>query len=111
MVKGTAAYVLPRFENKIYRVIESGEHFGHVDFAISEKMVMFDLSKTKRLRRKNMVRRFTVQALDNCEMLILTIDECEKMRLEFPDLYDDLFKGAYERLQRELILKLEIIKK
>ena len=58
-----------------------------------------------------MIRRFTVQALDNCEMLILTIDECEKMRLEFPDLYDDLFQGAYERLQRELILKLEIIKK
>jgi hypothetical protein len=44
-------------------------------------------------------------------MLILTIDECEKMRLEFPDLYDDLFKGAYERLQRELIIKLEMIKK
>ena len=98
LVKGTAAYVLPRFENKIYRVVESGEHFGHVDFAISEEMVKFDLSKTRRLRRKNMVRRFTVQALDNCEMLILTIDECEKMRLEFPDLYADLFKGAYERL-------------
>jgi hypothetical protein len=59
-VKGTAAYVLPRFENKIYRLIVSGEHFGHVDFAISEEMVKFDLSKTKRLRRKNMVRRFTL---------------------------------------------------
>jgi hypothetical protein len=58
-----------------------------------------------------MVRRFTVYSLDNCEMLILTIDELEKMRLEFPDIYSDLFKGAYERLQRELIIKLEIIKK
>ena len=91
MVKGTAAYVLPRFDNKIYRLIVSGEHFGHVDFAISEEMVKFDLSKTKRLRRKNMVRRFTLQALENCEMLILTIDEMEKMRLEFPDMYDELF--------------------
>jgi hypothetical protein len=44
-------------------------------------------------------------------MLILTIEECEKMRLEFPDIYSELFKGAYERLQRELIMKLEIIKK
>ena len=74
-------------------------------------MAKFDLSKTKRLRRKNMVRRFTVYALDNCEMLILTIDEMEKMRLEFPDIYADLFKGAYERLHKELIIKLEIIKK
>jgi len=60
LVKGTAAYVLPRFDNKIYRLIVSGEHFGHVDFAISEEMVKFDISKTKRLRRKNMVRRFTL---------------------------------------------------
>jgi hypothetical protein len=44
-------------------------------------------------------------------MLILTIDEMEKMRLEFPDMYDELFKGAFERLQKELILKMEIIKK
>ncbi len=58
-----------------------------------------------------MVRRFTLQALDSCEMLILTIDEMEKMRLEFPDMYDELFQGAYERLQKELILKMEIIKK
>lgn len=58
-----------------------------------------------------MVRRFTLQALDSCEMLILTIDEMEKMRLEFPDMYDELFKGAFERLQKELILKMEIIKK
>lgn len=110
-MKGTAAYVLPRFDNKPYRIVESGEHFGHIDFSISDEMAKFDLSKTKRLRRKNMVRRFTVQALDNCEMLILTIDELEKMRLEFPDIYADLFKGAYERLQRELILKLDIIRK
>jgi hypothetical protein len=34
MVKGLAAYVLPRFDNKVYRIIETGEHFGHVDFAI-----------------------------------------------------------------------------
>ena len=58
-----------------------------------------------------MVRRFTLQALENCEMLILTIDEMEKMRLEFPDMYDELFQGTYDRLQKELILKMEVIKK
>ena len=34
MVKGTAAYVLPRFDNKVYRIIATGEIFGHIDFAI-----------------------------------------------------------------------------
>jgi len=34
LVKGTAAYVLPRFDNKPYRLIERGDCFGHIDFAI-----------------------------------------------------------------------------
>jgi predicted DNA-binding protein (UPF0251 family) len=34
-----------------------------------------------------MVRRFTVQALDNCETLLLTIDELEKLRLEFSEVF------------------------
>lgn len=36
MVKGTAAYVLPRFDNKAYRIIGTGEVFGHVDLATQE---------------------------------------------------------------------------
>lgn len=31
MVKGTAAYVLPRYSNRAYVDIKQGEHFGHVD--------------------------------------------------------------------------------
>jgi hypothetical protein len=31
-------------------------------------------------------------------MLILTIEELEKMKMEFPEYYEELFKGAYQRL-------------
>jgi hypothetical protein len=106
-----AAYVLPRFDNKPYRLLEKGDCFGHIDFAIQEEMIDFDLSKTKRLKRKNIVRRFTTLGMENCELLILNMDELEKMRLEFPDQFILLFEGANQRLQKELILKLEIIKK
>ena len=44
MVSGSAAYVLPRFDNKIYVIIEEGEHFGHVDFALAQNMQGFDIS-------------------------------------------------------------------
>lgn len=90
--------MLPRFENKAYVMIESGEHFGHVDFAVTDDMLNHDLAMVKRFRRKHMVRRFTVRALQNCEMFILTIEELEKMKMEFPELYVELFTGAYERL-------------
>jgi hypothetical protein len=63
MVKGLAAYVLPRFDNKPYVSIDAGEHFGHVDFAITEDMLSHDLAMVKRFRKKHMVRRFTVRAL------------------------------------------------
>jgi hypothetical protein len=31
-------------------------------------------------------------------MFILTIEELEKMKMEFPELYVELFIGAFERL-------------
>lgn len=34
MVRGTAGYVLPRYENAVYIKIESGDHFGIVDLVL-----------------------------------------------------------------------------
>ena len=87
MVKGAAAYVLPRFDNKAYRIIQTGEIFGHVDIATQEEIDRIDLQQLKKNKRKTIVRRFTVQALDDCETLLLTIDELEKLRLEFSDVF------------------------
>lgn len=93
-------------------MLESGEHFGHVDLAIMQDMLSLDVRlDTRALKRRNMVRRFTVQAIENCEMFILRIDDLEKMKMEFPDMYVDLFEGSHERLQRELLMKLDVIKK
>ena len=82
-----------------------------MDFAITDDMLNHDLAMVKRFRRKNMVRRFTVRAIKNCEMFSLTIEELEKMKMEFPELYVEMFTGAYERLKRELLLKLDTIKR
>jgi hypothetical protein len=65
----------------------------------------------KKSKRKNIIRRFTIQALENCETLMLTIEELEKMRLEFPEVFSELFNGVYQRFQKDLILKVDNIKK
>jgi hypothetical protein len=52
LCSGLAAYVLPRYENKPYVMIEQGEHFGHVDLAITDDMLQHDLAHAKRQRRK-----------------------------------------------------------
>ena len=82
-----------------------------MDFAITDDMLGHDLAMVKRFRRKHMVRRFTVRALQTCEMFILTIEELEKMKMEFPEHYVEMFTGAYDRLKKELLLKLETIKR
>jgi hypothetical protein len=61
-------------------------------------MLSHDLTLAKRQRRKVMVRRFTVRALQNLEMFILTLEDLEKMKMEFPELYIEFFTGAYDRL-------------
>lgn len=110
LVEGTAAYVLPRYNKKIYLMMEAGEHFGHVDIAVEQDMLALEVRFNSRsLKSRNMVRRFTVQAIENCDMFILRIDDLEKLKFEFPDMYKELFQGANDRLKCELLLKLEVI--
>jgi hypothetical protein len=93
----------------MYVIIESGEHFGHVDFALEPDMFNFQIVDGK--KKKSVRRLFTIQAVENCEMFTLKIEDLEKMRIEFPECFLDLFKDANERLQKELILKYEVIKR
>lgn len=80
-------------------MLEYGEHFGHIDMAIVEDMLQLEVRLDPRaLKRKNLVRRFTVQAIENCETFVLRIDDLEKMKMEFPDMFVDLFNGAHDRL-------------
>jgi len=69
-------------------MLEKGENFGHVDIAIEEDMLALDIRFTTRsLNNKNIVRRFTVMAVENCDMFILRIDDLEKLKIEFPEMY------------------------
>ena len=75
-------------------------------------MLALDRRFTARaLKSRNLVRRFTVQAVEGCDMFTLGIDDLEKLKHEFPEQYEELFKGANDRLKCELLLKLEVINK
>ena len=67
-----------------------------MDFASTNQMFEIDLSQQKRFRRKLMIRKFTVRAINNCEMFTLTIEELEKMKMEFPEVFVEIFKNAFE---------------
>jgi len=75
LTKGTCAYVLPRYDNKLYLIIPEGKRFGHVELVADQKLVSNeDASKTIMMRSyvyKDLTRLFTVRAYDNCELLAL----------------------------------------
>ncbi len=75
-------------------------------------MVTFSegFKKKTEKNKKEAFRLFTIQALLNCEMLILTIEEIHKMKIEFPDVFDDLFSNALRHLKKSLQLKIDAIK-
>lgn len=51
-----------------------------------------------------------MQAFESVDLLVIHINDLLKMKLEFPKYFKELFKGAKEKLRRDLIQKIEIIK-
>ena len=112
LIKGEAAYVLPRYDNTIYIRIEDGDHFGHVDIVFDQEVRDMGVPvKLIRPEKYVITRKFTVQSILNCELLTLPIEELEKMKIEFPEIFEELFTNSYRRLKRELQLKLDAASK
>ena len=44
LVRGSAGFVLPRFENKAYMIIDQGEQFGHTDIASDKAFIGEEIS-------------------------------------------------------------------
>lgn len=89
LVAGSAGYVLPRFNNKVYFNIVIGDHFGHVDLGHDRdyfKAQKKGMQKKKRKHKVQLIRKFTVQAQENCDLLTLTLEDLDKMNSEFPDI-------------------------
>ena len=113
LVSGLAGFVLPRFDNTVYIRIEAGDHFGHTD------IILDDLSEAdgtsfyhipeKPIKSKDFIRRFTTQSLIDCEMMQLSVDDIERMKFEFPDVFIELLANNQKLLVEQLEIKLEAV--
>ena len=78
MVKGSAAYVLPRFKNKEYLVIEKGSEFGHVDL-FGRRYPTDQLIIENSKKKNDLIRSFTCRADTSCELLNMPASDLDKM--------------------------------
>jgi CRP-like cAMP-binding protein len=86
LVKGFAGYVLPRLDNRVFLELKAGQHFGHSELATDRDFI--NIKKIKRQSAyKNLIRKFTVQSFENCEVLVLETPDLLKMKIEFPSAF------------------------
>jgi CRP-like cAMP-binding protein len=104
MVNGSAAYVLPRFENKPFFDINQGDHFGHVDL-FGMKTASDSLVTVSTKKKIDYSRKFTIMALASVELLSLAVPDLDKIRCEFPDVYDELYNDGHSQLRLHMKYK------
>jgi hypothetical protein len=59
----------------------------------------------------SVIRRFTAQALDNCSLITLSLNDLQKVKHSFPEAFMELFHDVRFTLKEDLMLKLEVIKR
>lgn len=92
---GTAGYVLPLKENIVYIEINLGDHFGETDLIVAaseHQMNVEEMFENKNNYSFNMVRQFTVQALENCLLLTLSKVNLQRMQKHFNPQFKKLFR-------------------
>lgn len=109
LFKGKACFVLPQFKNVDYIVVGIGDQFGIIDIFGSSVVKNFEFDQWT-LRKDLLQRQFTVMAKQQSEVLCLSIADLSRMRKEFFDCYDELFKDCSNRLRRAWKLKLRAMK-
>jgi len=80
-----------------------------VDLAYNKAFFKYQKNFKKALNKNkdDMRRNFTVRAQDSCDILTLSMDDLEKMMLEFPDVYYELMNDASETLAKHEKIKMD----
>ena len=97
--EGKAAYVLPRYNNAPYVIIEASDTFGIIDIVFrnlqveagAQKSSSPDLEGEQRSQMKSMQRKFTVQTVQNSIIHQLSIEDLKRLQTEYLEVYDELF--------------------
>ena len=87
MQTGKAAFVLPRYENSQFYHVEKGYYFGLEDMIRKKRLKESQDVQSTFDDEEVTLRCFTVSTIEPCEVLLLNIDEVQKMNIDFPKAF------------------------
>ena len=98
LTSGSAGFVLPLVKNVAYIEVNQGDFFGEIDlvFAAQDKVMSIDemIEYLSIQNDFNLQRVFTVQAIEDCTLLSLSMQNLQRMQKQFNSEFVNLFKGA-----------------
>jgi len=77
---------LPFQENVVYIEINNGDYFGEIDLVVasSEHMVeVEEMFETMKSSNFNIVRQFTVQAIEDTMLMTISMPNLQRMQKQF----------------------------
>ena len=83
---GMAGFVLPFQKNIVYITIRKSDYFGEVDLVVAAKdrgMKVEEMFETMHKTNFNLTRQFTVQAIQNCKFLTMSLSNLSRMHKQF----------------------------
>jgi hypothetical protein len=113
MKSGSCAFVLPKYDNAKYINVTEGHYFGMEDFVSS--IIKSDVMKQDDWlsHKDKLIRQFTVIGDDDSgksTIMMLGINDLNRMQLEFSLAYEKMFNESYKRLEVALKEKLSALK-
>lgn len=110
VINGKAAFVLPSYRNSRYITINPGDHFGVIDILGSVSQ-HDEIDLNNWYDKKSLLKRqFTIQAVEDTECLILSLQNYYQMQKEFTEMYDDFISQGTSRLKKAWVIKLDSMK-
>jgi len=90
--KGSCGFVLPRYSNLKYINIPRGSEFGSVDLVSNMLQNDFHLLGDEWILHKERYKRnFTLMADCQSDVFLLTLEDLNRMKTEFFDMYELFF--------------------
>jgi len=107
MQRGSCGFALPKHQNLKYININIGMHFGIIDIVASlrenEKITsVSEIVENWMSRKEKLKRHFTIVADDETHLLTLSTENLNRMKFDFLDNYEQLFRDALCRYKKVL---------
>jgi hypothetical protein len=91
MITGKAAFVLPRYKNRPYINLSIGSLFGMIDIIGSAHAHNVEVDDWYGIKQK-LNRQFSILSFEHSEVLILNIENLNRMQQEFSHNFENLWE-------------------